>query len=252
MILLLLSLALARDPAPPRAPIEDAPAGRDTRDPKARVEEQIAIVEGLLNARLSEQALQVISELRSQGVRDPRLDVLQGEALAARGMKAEALRTLEDAVAAHPKEPAAWKALGVLRADSGDLPGAIAAFERARKLAPQDADALNNLGYLQLASGHPSDAVPLFQAALRIDPSMVRARNNLGFALIRLDREEEARQAFAAAGPPADAQYNLGVAWEARGEIARAITAYEEALRLQPQHPQAGPALVRLLSSEAP
>ena len=50
----------------------------------------------------------------------------------------------------------------------------------------------------------------------------------------------------------ADARYNFAVACEQKGDRAGAIVGYESAIRAQPGHPEAVPALSRILSESSP
>lgn len=246
-LVLLLALAapaaLAAPPPPSTSP--------DWSDDEARTEAQVGVVSALIEADMAEKALSVLAEVRAMGVKDRRLDVLQARALHATGLSTEARQLLEAHTKAAPRDPAGWSALGVVLADAGDLPGAIKALERARRFAPEDARVLNNLGYARLANGDAEQAVTLFRSSLAKDPAQPRTRNNLGFALARLERDTEALQAFRAAGPEADARYNLGVACVNRGDRPNALAQFNAALEAAPGHPAATAALERLLK-EAP
>jgi Flp pilus assembly protein TadD len=249
MFPLLCSLALAGSTGGASVTADALP---DWSDARTRGDAQVSVVEGLLAAGMPEKALTVLSGLRAEGgPLDRRLDVLQARALHATGLSLEARRMLEAHTHAARRDPDGWAALGVVLADTGDLPGAIGALERARKLAPKDAAILNNLGYAQLAAGNAEKAVALLQRSLVIDPAQARTRNNLGFAFARLERDAEALQAFRAAGSEADARYNLGVACVNRGDRADALTQFNAALEASPGHPAAAAALARLLQ-EAP
>lgn len=218
----------------------------------ARVEAQVGVLTSLVDSGLSEQALQVLAEVRAQGATDTRLDVLQARAMHATGMSDEARTLLEGHVKRAPRDPAGWAALGAVLADAGNLPGSLAALERARRLTPDDPVVLNNLGYARLSANETEEAVRLFRASLTRDPSQPRTRNNLGFALARLERDMEALQAFRAANVEADARYNLGVACVNRGDRGTALTQFNAALEAAPGHPAAAAALDRLLSEASP
>ncbi|MDP2307039.1 MAG: tetratricopeptide repeat protein [Pseudomonadota bacterium] len=236
-------LAVPRAEAAGRQPLADEPS---------RVEAQIGVLTSLVDSGLSEQALQVLAQVRAQGETDKRLDVLQARAMHATGMSDEARALLEGHVKRAPRDPAGWAALGIVLADSGDLQGSLAALEHARRLTPDDPVVLNNLGYARLSANQTEEAVRLFRASLTRDPSQPRTRNNLGFALARLERDMEALQAFRAANPEADARYNLGVACVNRGDRGTALTQFNAALDAAPGHPAAAAALDQLLSEATP
>ncbi len=224
----------------------------DLSQPEARTQAQLDILEGLVDGDMVTDALNVAAELRASGLKSPRLDLLQAEAMHAQGMSSQARDLLTDLVKKTPRNAAAWSELGVVLSDMGEIDGAVAALDRARRLAPDDPKILNNLGYLEMAKGRNTRAVELYEQALKQDPSSARTRNNLGFALARLERDTEALAAFRAAGPEADARYDLGVACELRGDTTSALTNYQAALSASPQHAPASAALARLLHPESP
>lgn len=240
--ILLVAWALAADATP----------GPDWSDARARTDAQVAVVAALVDAEMAEKALSVLAELRAQGADDRRFDVLQARALHATGMSAEARSLLEAHVRISGRDADAWCALGVVLADSGDVPGSLRALEKARRLAPKSPTVLNNLGYVRMINGEAEEAARLFSASLAEDPAQPRTRNNLGFALVRLERDTEALQAFRAAGAEADARYNLGVACLNRGDRGSALTHFHAALEAAPGHPAAINALDRLLKEASP
>ncbi|MES2638836.1 MAG: tetratricopeptide repeat protein [Myxococcota bacterium] len=243
------ALALALLLTAPRA---EAASKQETVESSSRIDAQVGVLTSLLESGLHAQALQVLAEVRSQGATDKRLDVLQARALHATGMSEEARALLEVHVKKAPRDPSGWAALGVVLADTGDLPGSLAALERARRLSPDDPVVLNNLGYARLSANDTEEAIRLFRASLTKDPSQPRTRNNLGFALARLERDMEALQAFRAANSEADARYNLGVACVNRGDRGTALAQFNAALEAAPGHPAAAAALDKLLSEESP
>jgi Flp pilus assembly protein TadD len=219
----------------------------DLSQPEARATAQLDVLQGLVDAGLVAQALGVATDIRAAGVKSPRLDLLQARAMHAQGMTTQAAEMLRGVVKKQPRNEEAWSVLGLVLSDGKDLGGATAALEHAHRLAPRDAKVLNNLGYLLMAKGQTQRAVEMFSAAIVQDPSSARSRNNLGFALARLERDGDAMAAFGAAGPEADARYNMGVACELRGDTASALTNYQAALSASADHQPAAAALARLL-----
>ncbi|MDP2313334.1 MAG: tetratricopeptide repeat protein [Pseudomonadota bacterium] len=227
-------------------------AAPEVVDERSQADAQVGVISALIDNGLHERALQVLGEVRAQGGKDKRFDVLQARALHATGMSSEARQLLEAHTKRSPRDALGWAALGVVLADSGDIPGSVAALERARRLSPDDPVVLNNLGYARLAANDTEDAIRLFRTSLERDPSQARTRNNLGFALARLERDMEALQAFRAANPEADARYNLGVACANRGDRPAALAQFNAALEAAPGHPAASAALDRLLLEVSP
>jgi Ca-activated chloride channel family protein len=96
-------------------------------------------------------------------------------------------------------------AAGLGHLEAGDRGAAAADFESARRLAPDDPRVGYNTGTARLLAGHGDAVAPLEQAA-RHAPSDLAAT----------------------------ARYNLGNAQLAAGAPAKAVEAYEQALRLDP------------------
>ncbi len=227
------------------------PVSPDLSQPEERARAQLDVLEGLVQAGMIDNALEVAAQLRSSGMKDSRLDLLQAQAMQGKGMTDQAVSMLRTVTRKEPRNTAAWSELGVVLSDAHDTEGAISALEHARRLQPNDARVLNNLGYLTMSKGQNQRAIELFEAALVQDPSNPRTRNNLGFALARMERDTEALATFRTAGTEADARYNMGVACELRGDTASALTNYEAAVALSTQSPAAA-ALTRLLHPESP
>jgi Flp pilus assembly protein TadD len=227
----------------------DAPRP-DFADAALRQRAQLDVLEGLIAANMTDQALDVARELRSQGVKDDRLDILQANAMHQRGMDTDALTMLEGVVKRHPRNATGWGALGLIYADAARVDDAVNALQRASRLDKDNPVYLNNLGFILYAKGDYAHAVESYRAAIAADPSDARTRNNLGFALARLEKDTEALEAFRAAGDESDARYNLGVACEMRNDRAGALTNYQAALAARPDHSRAQSALNALLAVE--
>jgi spermidine synthase len=156
----------------------------------------------------------------SGGAADP-CDRARGDALAGidrfnDGDAAGARRLLEAAVAACPDDPLARDYCGRVLLDAaqaelgaGRAAAAGALFERVLAIGAgiERAQVLNYLGQLQLAAGQLDSAEVLLTAARDIEPRL----------------------------PPV--QRNLGLLYESRGDLARARTAYREALAGRPGDP---------------
>ena len=93
----------------------------------------------------------------------------------------------------------------------------------------------NNLGMCRLLQKRYEDALECFSAAAAGEPADARARANMAVALGMLGRMEEALAIYLQLVSPAEAHYNLGVLYEARGEPERARQEFATADSLSPE-----------------
>jgi Tfp pilus assembly protein PilF len=233
-----------------KASIEE-PAAWET--PDGRDEARLAFARGLLDSGSPDACLELIAQLRRDGVKGIDLEKLHAEALRATGLDDDARAILEAVVKRWPRDAAAHNDLGILAMDREDVEGAVVQFEQAVRYDKENGQYLNNLGFALLVSERPDEAIDTLRMALRADSSKAQTRNNLGFALVAAGREQEALRVFkAAARDSADAHYNMGVGLELRGSGTEASEAYERALKADPDHQKARDALARLSGTGAP
>jgi Flp pilus assembly protein TadD len=86
----------------------------------------------------------------------------------------------------------------------GDKPAARRAFESAAKDDPSDAAALKQLGFLDLQDGKLASATARFEAARALEPNDYFIALQLGYTYQRLQKKEQARDAFGAASASSD------------------------------------------------
>lgn len=124
----------------------------------------------------------------------------------------------------------AWNLLGVMADFRSEFGAADSYYDRALTLAPEQPELLNNVGWSHLLRGNWADAVPRLKRAAELMPASSRIANNLQLALaalsenlpVRGDRESDTAWA---------ARLNdAGVAAQMRGEHARSIAAFAQAL----------------------
>jgi tetratricopeptide (TPR) repeat protein len=87
-------------------------------------------------------------------------------------------------------------------------------------------------------AGQLSEAEQIYREILAADPAHVDALHHLGVIATQLGKHQVAieciRQAIAHKADVAAFHYNLGCACRADGQLAEAIAAYQEAVRLKP------------------
>lgn len=91
------------------------------------------------------------------------------ETLISWGEIPEAIAQLEIAVAAQPKDAAAWHDLGILRHNQGDDVRALDALERAREASPHDPRPRIALAALRWSRGDRVGATTEYKALLELD-----------------------------------------------------------------------------------
>jgi len=242
MVLSLGTACAGHRQAIPPEPAWELAGGKE----RARVDMADALAKG----GSPEAALAMVSQIRGEGVKDSRLDLIQARALRGIGLTDDAESLLRDVLKKHPRQAGAWDQLGILCMDTKRLEEAQTLLARAHQLSPTDALILNNLGFAQLTGGHPEDAVQTLHAALRLDGADRQIRNNLGFALVAAGQDDEALRVFRAGLPEADARYNLALGLELRGDDQAAIDQYAKVLARFPSHQPSIDGLRRLRPGE--
>ena len=208
---------------------------------------RLDIVGKLVEMKMSDQALSIISDLRNDGVTKPVLDLYQGRALQFQGMNAEAERLLVTARKRMPGDARPEAALCILYADAENFEQAVVSCDRATHIDKRDAVSWNNYGYLLLfTTERHEDALEALQNAVDLDSTEPRYRNNLGHAQVALGEHDQALRTFMSTNTRADAAYDTGAASERWGKTGQAVEYYERATQLQPNHTMAHDALKRL------
>jgi len=131
---------------------------------------------------------------------------------------------------------------------SGDLEGAIAGYRESIALHPT-AEAHTFLGWTYSFQGRLDDAIAACKQAIAVDPDFGNPYNDIGSYLIKLGRLDEAipwleRAIEAPRYEPRHYPHcNLGQVFWGKGELNKAIAAFERALAIEPDYPFARAAL---------
>lgn len=155
------------------------------------------------------------------------------------GAADEALRAENAALALDPTLAMALNGKGLLLADAGHDADAIRVFSEASRLDPNNAVYLGNLGNATRAAGDLAAAAAAYQRALAIDANLGDALNGFGVVLVQQERAREAIVWLERAARDAsfvEAQLNLGIAYDAAGEPARAAAQYRKVLAAPGRH----------------
>jgi Flp pilus assembly protein TadD len=136
----------------------------------------------------------------------------------------------DSAIASGKASWRAWNAKGVICDYKGDWNGADEAFAAAARMKPDEAAILNNQGWSMILRGKWARALgPLEQAAI-LDPKSSRIRNNLELARAALANDLPERRPGETDSDFAARLNDAGVAAELRGDRARAIAAFSQAI----------------------
>ncbi len=147
------------------------------------------------------------------------------------------------ALAADERNGTAWHVLAIAREKSDDLVQALTAYEAALKLLPDDKAVAQDLARLAQKLGYLDIAEKLLLHYLSVDPRHVEATNNLACVLRDQNRYDEAIEVLRARiqdAPDSPMLWNtLGTVMSDQGDMATAVTFFDEALRLDPDFPKA-------------
>jgi Flp pilus assembly protein TadD len=176
-----------------------------------------------------------LRELLQLAPRDASVRVMLGTVYREQGLYEDAEQQYEAALKLDSRQGDAYGGRALVREerrDEGDA--ALDDFKRAIALSPSNPAHYNNLGFALYVRGKYEDAVRALREGLRISPSNRRMRNNLGFVYGRLGLFNRAMREFERGGSRAEAESNLGLAFENAGDGEQACERYREALRLDP------------------
>ncbi len=104
---------------------------------------------------------------------------------------------------------------------------------RDAELAEDLNDSLANLGFAQLQAPQLDAALKTFQRVVSADPQHAAAWFGQGRVLLEMKRTDEAIASMERAlqlNPKLNAHYRLGLAYQAKGDKAKAVSAFQQAL----------------------
>lgn len=157
------------------------------------------------------------------------------------GRISEAEALCRPVLARYPQHVGALQCMAQVAFRAGRPDEAVPLLRRAVKAGGGDAGLLANLGVVLRAAGKLDEAIKAYRQALGEAPDIGEIWFNLGNALRDGGRDDEAEAAYRralAAGNcragGAAVHANLGLLLEARGDLAGAVAAHREAVRLLP------------------
>lgn len=168
-----------------------------------------------------------------------------GGALEQIGHDQEALQHFYAAAADNPKFGLAHYDIGIHLQRAGKLEDATREYRLAIVNEPDpetQARGENNLGYCLIGLGRTAEAETHFRRAIELDPYKFNSHYGLGHLLLERGEFQEAviHLSQAAVILPTELDYfDLGRALEGQNKLADAANAFQAALRLQPNFPDA-------------
>jgi len=155
----------------------------------------------------------------------------------------QAIAELKTAIELAPQASAtlfrACYQLGALYYGQGDYRSAISPFERARPLNPTHPELLLSLADIYLKLNRLAEATSVLKEVERIASATPALRAPLGLLLAQNGRYEEAAQQLETAQKSTasfEVFYGLGTVYIELKRYSEAVTAFSEALRIQPNH----------------
>lgn len=204
--------------------------------------DHLGILEGLARLALADQetakAYQLLSQMQRQGLQKPWLERLMADIAAGKGLWAQSLTHLNDAMALEGGGTAAdLLTAAELSIMAGDKPTAVSYCRRAVHLEP-GAASFGGLGQAFFALEQVDSALVYLRLAVEQDPTNARYRFNLANALEVNGQIEEADFHFQTylQQEPNDpvGHFNYGIHLEKMGRSAEALLAADRAIALDP------------------
>ncbi len=222
-----------------RAEIED-PLDKETELPGVFSRRRLEVARGLLKGS-PDEGLRLL---------------LTAEARQARGDVAGARSALERGTEMVPNAAGAQLQLALIYERGGEYSRAVERYRAILKVEPRNVIALNNLAYtLAVRENKPSEAHPYAKLAVALAPTNPTLLDTLGWIEHLTGNSEMAAKLLAIAvgklPQQAEVRVHAAIAFAAAGDLKRAATELQEALRLDPSV-QKRPEVVALQQSLAP
>ena len=182
---------------------------RRTAEKDAKVQDYLDRADKYLAAGQEDSAFAMFGQALLENPRVVNAHIGIGDIYKDRGDYDKASVRFELAAAIEPTNYDAHYNLGVCKQVLGDLPYAIKSYRRAINLMPKSAEANRDLASAYLQQGKPGIALSYAKRATELDGESFGAWANLGFIYSRVERYEDAINAFRSASELADKEDDL-------------------------------------------
>jgi Flp pilus assembly protein TadD len=176
----------------------------------------------------------------------------QGEEAFLSGDLEKALETFGAVIEKAPERWEGYYYSGMVLQSLEQPAAAIEMYEKALEIKPDATEPLNNLAVAYLDDGQLGKALESFEKALEADPENYEAAFNIGVVLERMERFEEAAEAYVESGSlaPVDPDPYIALAEMAyaQGDVSGAGRALAEAFARAPHQVELGLKALELLS----
>jgi tetratricopeptide (TPR) repeat protein len=187
---------------------------------------------------------------------DARAHALLGLTLSGLGRHEEATREVTTAIGSAPADPFNHYALALVQTTRDDDAAALRSIEEAIRLEPADPDYHSVRGQVQMHLRRWEEALASAERALALDAEHEGANNVRAMALLKLGRRAEAGATLDAtlARNPDDSWTHANMGWTRLdgGDPRRALSHFQEALRLEPVNEWARQGVVEALKATNP
>lgn len=123
-------------------------------------------------------------------------------------------------------------------------------FERALQLDPRNETAKYDIAVLLTREGKMAEAEAKFEEIINANPKFVKARHDLALVKMNLGKYDDALKQYdyviVSRPGNADVIYQMGIAYEKKGEKSKAKEYYAKALEYDPKFSEAKEALAKL------
>ncbi|MBM4131729.1 tetratricopeptide repeat protein [bacterium] len=199
------------------------------------------VLEGLARLAVGDgeptRAYQFLMQMKQGGLDQPWLHRLLADIAAGRGLWSQALGHVQDALVLEPQAVADWRSSAELAILGGRLDKAVEYARHAVSLEP-DGASLGGLGEAFFAADQVDSALVYLRKAVSRGGGAPRVRFNLANAMEVAGLHEEAGQQFRLflKEQPNDSvgHFNYAIHLQKQGQLAGALAAVDQALRLDP------------------
>ena len=146
----------------------------------------------------------------------------------------EAAKDFHEAIRLNPEYAPAYDGLGLTCDLMGEREKAWTNYKKAISLNPARADFYNNLGFSEILGGRFKEARLHLLKSVSLNPGYKRALNNLALCDAMVGEDKKAMAILNRILSPGDACNNMGVIYQLKGDIKKAVAMYKKALEINP------------------